>query len=98
MGWEVIILVEVVKKGGTKEQFDSKKIRKSIEKAAIDAGYTSGDIKGIEDEIIKDITEEAQKIGELNTKDIRDSIFNNLNENKPSIVESWKKFDARYKP
>ena len=41
MCWEVIILVEVVKKGGTKEQFDSKK----IEKAAIDAGYSLGDIK-----------------------------------------------------
>ena len=90
-------MVEVVKKDGRKEQFDSKKIRKSIEKAAIDAGYTSGEIIGIEDEIVKDITEEAKKIGELNTKDIRDSIFNNLNENKPSIVESWKKFDTRYK-
>ena len=36
---EVIILVEVVKKGGTKEQFDSKK----IETAAIDAGYSLGE-------------------------------------------------------
>ena len=55
-------------------------------------------IKKIEEKIIEDITKEAKKIGELNTAAIRDSIFNNLNENKPSIVESWKKFDARYKP
>ncbi len=91
-------MVEVVKKAGTKEQFDSKKIERSIEKAAIDAGYSLGDIKRIEEEIIEDITEEAKKIGELNTVAIRDSIFNKLNKNEPSIVESWKKFDARYKP
>jgi hypothetical protein len=39
---------------------------------------------------MEDITEEAKKIGELNTAAIRDSIFNRLNENEPSIVESWK--------
>ncbi len=91
-------MVEVVKKSGTKEQFDSKKIERSIEKAAIDASYSLGDIKKIEENIVEDITEEAKKIGEINTVAIRDSIFNKLTENKPSIVESWKKFDARYKP
>jgi len=74
-------LVEVVKKGGTKEQFDSKK----IETAAIDAGYSLGDIKKIDEDIMEDITEEAKKIGELNTAAIRDSIFNRLNENQPSM-------------
>ena len=47
-------MVEVVKKAGTEEQFDSKKIERSIEKAAIDAGYSLGDIKRIEEEIIED--------------------------------------------
>ena len=34
---------------------------------------------------MEDITEEAKKIGELNTAAIRDSIFNRLNENQPSM-------------
>jgi transcriptional regulator NrdR family protein len=90
-------VVEVVKKGGTKEQFDKNKIKRSIEKAAIDADYSLEDIKTITNRIINDISEESEKIGELNTTAIKKSIFNNLEESEPSIIESWKKFDARYK-
>jgi transcriptional repressor NrdR len=91
-------LVDVVKKRGTREPFDMDKIKKSIDKAAIDANYTLEEIKTLTEEIIRDITEEGEKIGELDTEAIRTSIFNTLDENESSIVESWKKFDARYKP
>ncbi len=91
-------MVEVVKKGGRNEPFDGEKIRKSIEKAAIDAGYSLERIKDITDETIKDITEEAGKSGEIDTDAIRDSIFNRFEKNESSIVKSWKKFDAKYKP
>ncbi len=91
-------MVEVVKKGGGNEPFDGEKIRKSIEKAAIDAGYSLERIKNIIDETIKDITEEAEKSGEIDTDAIRDSIFNRFEKNESSIVKSWKKFDAKYKP
>ncbi len=90
-------MVEVVKKGGTKEQFDKMKIKRSIKKAAIDADYSLEDIKTIANRIMKDISEESEKIGELNTTAIKKTIFNNLEENEPSIIESWKKFDKRYK-
>ena len=45
-----------------------------------------------------DITEKYKKVEELNTNAIRTIIFKKLNDNESSIVESWKKFDARYKP
>ena len=44
-------MVEVVKKGGTTETFDKMKIKRSIEKAAIDADYTLEDIKTITKEL-----------------------------------------------
>ena len=91
-------MVEVVKKGGGNEPFDGEKIRKSIEKAAIDAGYSLDRMKNIIDETIKDITEEAEKSGEIDTDAIRDSIFNRFEKNESSIVKSWKNFDAKYKP
>ncbi len=91
-------MVDVVKKRGTREPFDMDKIKKSIDKAAIDANYTLEEIKTLTEEIIRDITGEGEKIGELDTEAIRTSIFNTLDENESSIVESWKKFDARYKP
>jgi transcriptional repressor NrdR len=90
-------MVVVVKKGGGKESFDGEKIRKSIEKAAIDAGYSLERIKNIIDKTIEDITEEAVKSGEIDTSAIRESIFNRFEKNESSIVKSWKKFDAKYK-
>ena len=91
-------MVDVVKKRGTKEPFEEDKIRKSIKKAAIDTNYSLNEIKNLTEEIITDITEESEKIGEINSEAIRMSIFKKLDENNSSIVESWKKFDARYKP
>jgi transcriptional regulator NrdR family protein len=38
-------LVDVVKKRGTREPFEDDKIRKSIEKAAIDTDYALKEIK-----------------------------------------------------
>jgi transcriptional repressor NrdR len=91
-------MVVVVKKSGGNEPFDGEKIRKSIEKAAIDAGYSLERIKKIIDKTIEDITEEAEKSGEIDTDAIRESIFNRFEKNESSIVKSWKKFDEKYKP
>ena len=91
-------MVEIIKKGGAKEQFDKEKIKKSIEKAAIDAGYTLEKIETLINEITKSIEKDAQNKEELDTAMIRASVFNKLEKREPSIVESWKKFDEKYKP
>jgi transcriptional repressor NrdR len=91
-------LVEIIKKGGAKEQFDKEKIKKSIEKAAIDAGYSLEKIETLINEITKSIEKDAQNKEELDTAMIRASVFNKLKKKEPSIVESWKKFDEKYKP
>jgi transcriptional repressor NrdR len=91
-------MVEVVKRDGSKEEFDNAKIKRSIEKAAIDAGYTLEDINSITKEIPEEITEEAKKNGIINTKAIKDSIFNKFEKTDSSLVKSWKKFDKKYKP
>jgi transcriptional repressor NrdR len=91
-------LVEIIKKGGAKEQFDKEKIKKSIEKAAIDAGYSLEKIETLINEITKSIEKDAQNKEELDTARIRASVFNKLEKTEPSIVESWKKFDEKYKP
>jgi transcriptional repressor NrdR len=91
-------LVEVVKRNGTKEIFDGTKIKRSIEKAAIDAGYTLEEVKTITKEITEEITEEAKKNGKINTEAVKDSIFNKFKKTDSSIVKSWNKFDAKYKP
>ena len=91
-------MVEIIKKGGAKEQFDKEKIKKSIEKAAIDAGYNLEKIETLINEITKSIEKDAQNKEELDTAMIRANVFNKLEKREPSIVESWKKFDEKYKP
>lgn len=91
------MIVEVVKKGGMKESFNTVKIKRSIEKAAIDAGYALDEIESSTNQIINEIADEAEKNGEIDTETIKIRIFNKLEITESSIVESWKKFDTKYK-
>ena len=91
-------MVEVVKRDGSTETFDSEKIKRSIEKAAIDAGYTLEEVNTITKELIGEIIEEAKKNGRISTNSLKNSIFNKFEKTDSSIVKSWKKFDAKYKP
>lgn len=91
------MVVEVIKKGGMKESFNTAKIKRSIEKAAIDAGYTLNEIESTTKQIINEIADEAEKKDEIDTETIKNRIFNKLEITESSIVESWKKFDLRYK-
>ncbi len=91
-------MVEVVKRDGSTETFDSDKIKRSIEKAAIDAGYTLEEVNTITKELIGEIIEEAKKNGRISTNSLKNSIFNKFEKTDSSIVKSWKKFDAKYKP
>jgi transcriptional repressor NrdR len=91
-------MVEVVKRDGSTETFDSEKIKRSIEKAAIDAGYTLEEVNTITKELIEEIIEEAKKNGRISTNSLKNSIFNKFEKTDSSIVKSWKKFDAKYKP
>ena len=60
-----IILVDILKKSGNKEPFDRDKIKRSIEKAAIDANYSLKEIKTLTDEIMIDITEKLEELKQI---------------------------------
>lgn len=91
------MVVEVVKKGGMKESFNTAKIKRSIEKAAIDAGYNLDEIESTTGQIMNEIADEAKKKGKIDTETIKNRIFSKLEITESSIVESWKKFDKKYK-
>ncbi len=92
-------VVKVKKRNGDTEPFDPEKVRRSIEKAAIDAGYNlkgMGDLNLI-DEVTKGIVEETRNKNEIESKTIRQIVLNTLENAQSSIAESWKKFEKRYK-
>ena len=92
-------IIKVKKKTGKTEPFDPEKIRRSIQKAAIDAGYTLEGMAdpNLIDEVTKGIIEEAQEKKEIKTTVIRNSILNRLQKSESSIAKSWKKFEKKYK-
>ncbi|OPY24160.1 MAG: transcriptional regulator NrdR [Methanobacterium sp. PtaU1.Bin097] len=87
----------VRKRSGDKEPFDEVKLKRSIQKAGIDAGYTLDDISDEVDEITGKILEMANQKIEINSDAIRDHILVELDETKPSIAEAWRRFDEKYK-
>lgn len=87
----------VRKRSGDKEPFDMVKLKRSIQKAGIDAGYTLDDIADDVDEITSKIVEIAGQKIEINSDAIRDHILKELDESNPSIAQAWKRFDEKYK-
>jgi len=72
-----------------------KKVRRSIQKAAIDAGYN---LKGMADlNLIDQVTKGIMEAkGNKNTV-THDIILNRLDKTEYSIARSWKNFEKRYK-
>lgn len=87
----------VRKYNGEKEPFDDDKIKKSIMKAAVDAGYSTDDIEEEANKIKNSISEMALQKKEINAEAIRDHILRELDRNNPRIAGSWLKFDEKYK-
>lgn len=88
-------MADVIKKSGEKESFDPLKLRKSVEKAAIDAD------KAIPEETVRVISDKVQREF-TNEKDvessaIRTAILNEMDAADKSLSEAWRRFDKKYK-
>ena len=89
--------IKVQKKGGSVENFDPEKIRKSMQKAAIDSGYL---LEGNVDLTLVDIDElelELKENDQVESVKIREWILKKLEKIDSSIVKAWKNFEKRYK-
>jgi transcriptional repressor NrdR len=87
----------VRKNSGNKEPFDEDKIKRSIQKAAIDAGVTLEDVSTEVADITDMITQIAREKKEINSHAIKDHVLKELDKSKPPVAESWRKFDEKYK-
>lgn len=94
---EVKKMSNVTKRSGDKEPFNAEKIRKSIRKAAVDAGVSEEVMKDEIEHVANDAIEMSKKKSGIKTGMIRNSILNQLDDVQPSVSESWRKFDSKYK-
>jgi len=92
--------IRVQKKGGSVEDFDLEKIRKSMQKAAIDAGYLlEGNVDlTLVDVAIDELELEFKEKDKVESVTLRKWILKKLNEIDSSLAKAWKNFEKRYKP
>ena len=88
---------DVVKRDGKKEPFNAEKIRRSIEKAFIDAGESLEDKREEIEDAASRIINELQDRNDLDTKAIRDRILKELEGFQDSAADAWRRFDSKYK-
>ena len=87
----------VVKRRGSVENFDPEKVRRSMQKAAIDAGYSLEDKEDLINEISEHVTENLKNEDEVKSDVICEAVLNEMLASSPEIVDAWRKFDRRYK-
>jgi len=90
-------MTDVRKRSGNKEPFDADKIKRSIQKAGIDAGYAIQETATLVDNITDSIINMAREKNEMNADAIRDNVLMELDKAQAEIAESWRKFDKKYK-
>lgn len=92
-----MVLGDVKKRKGRKEPFDEKKMKGSIQKATIDAGYTLEEKKDIINEVFLNINKKLDDEKEISTETIRMCLLTELDKCEPYIAKSVRRFDSRYK-
>jgi len=84
---------QVIKRDGTKEAFDGEKMRKSIEVAAISAGFSINRTNEVADQILGAVFKIANGKEEIATSELSKSVFDQLNIVEPKMAELWKQYE-----
>ncbi len=84
---------EVIKKDGTKEPFDSGKIKSAISLAAQEAGLAEEKKNEIVEQVSAKVIQMADAKEEIASSEIKDSILAELDTLEPSVSAAWRKHD-----
>jgi len=82
---------QVIKRNGAKEPFDEKKVRRSIEMAANEAGLADGRSVMVVGQVVNAALALAASKDEIATSEIRDIILSQLDQVEPSAAAAWRK-------
>lgn len=90
-------MTKVVKKKGKVEAFNPNKIKGSLQKATIDAGYSVEEKKDIINEVLANINKKIDEKKEIKSETIKMCLLTELDKCEPYIAKSWRRFDTKYK-
>lgn len=90
-----------MKRKGTIEPFKPNKIKGSLQKATIDAGFSLEEKQDILDQVYAKINEKLDekidKEGHIKSETIKVCLLTELDECEPYIAKSWRNFNTKYK-
>jgi len=89
-------MTDVIKRNGKKEPFKPQKLRKSVENAVSDAGFTiTNKMKAIE-HATEDAESLAMERNEVSSKELRNEIVNDLESDAPQVAQAWKNYEKQH--
>jgi transcriptional regulator NrdR family protein len=91
------MIKQVQKRKGYQEEFQVEKLRRSIENAAKEAGFSEDKIFQVVEEISAYVLENIKDLDSVDTQSMRTLILNKLDETYPEVANAWRKYDKEVK-
>lgn len=89
-------MTDVIKSTGKKQPFKAEKIKKSIENAVKDAGFNPQEKTDSIEHASRDAIQMAQNMNQVETKEIRNTIIKDLEQDDPQIANTWIKYERQH--
>jgi len=88
---------KVQKRDGRVEDFQLDKLKRSLEKAAMQAGFSEDQVFAVVEEISSYVLESVEDLETVDTQSMRTLILNRLGEVYPEVAQAWRKYDKEVK-
>lgn len=88
---------EVIKKDGSKQPFDSEKIKKAVLATAAVTDLSEERKNEIADQVTAAVIQIADAKEEISTSEIREIVLSELDNVAPVVSEAWRAHDAEKK-
>ena len=89
-------MTDVIKSNGKREQFSEQKVKKSIESAVKDAGFSPQEKMNVIEHASQDAAQMAQGKDEIQTRQIRDAVLNDLEQDDQQVANAWKQYERQH--
>ncbi|WP_414469748.1 ATP cone domain-containing protein [Methanobacterium sp. ACI-7] len=89
-------MTDVIKRNGKKEPFNEGKIRKSVKSAVKNAGFNPKEKVHVIEHASQDAARKAEKVDEIESKQIRDTILNDLEHDDQKVAQAWKNYEDQH--
>ena len=90
-------MVKVIKRSGKKEAFRPGKIKKSVEKAAKEAGMAPKNIRILISDVVDPLIDVVKKKRVVKAVDIRKSVLRRLDRRAKSVSGAWRRYDRKHR-